>query len=246
MGKRNIIEVSTVDILEGLVANTARKIKIKSVEVLPEGLFKLEVDNVYFLIPVCTYEIDGNNYKVIEIDGCNSVTVKGKKGSEPEPPSGIEFDLPAPFFWHGTVRLTSAEWDQVKKENKIFPAVYALEPILDKFDNDPVSLFDRVSSFTLFAITTVDKNDWFTDEHYLNAINPLRRWIKEFKGELEKPNSGIGKFDSFDIINRANLGVLKKNQGNTANLTNYQVSGCEFSASLPIKIDLSCKFACKC
>lgn len=245
MSKNNIIEVNTVDILEGIVELMIRTIIIDSVDEPNPGEFELKVKNVYWVTPVHIYEINGDKYKVVSVSGCDTIVLKGVKGNEPAPSSGDTINLPAPFFWHGTHILTDIEWSKISDDKKIFPAIYAVEPITDRFDNDPLSIFDRISSVKFFGIVTANVEDWLTDQHYINAINPMRRMIAEFKRELDD-HPEIGEFDSFDIINRANLGVIKANSGNTSSLTNMRVSGVEFDVSIPIETDLACKYFCEC
>ena len=245
MGRNSLIEVQTTDILEDVVALLERTITITKAEEPSAGVFELTFDEIFWLTPVCVYDIDGSDYIVVSIDDCNVVTFKGDLGNETLPDVGDTITLQAPFFWHGTVRLTSIEWDQISDDLKTFPAVYAVEPITDNFNNVPGTMFDRTSDVTFFVITSANQADWFTDEHYANVINPMRRLTKELKSEFEKAGSGIGRFDSFRILNHANLGVVSANKGHTSGLNNYKVSGVEFDISLPIKTDLACKYACK-
>lgn len=117
--------------------------------------------------------------------------------------------------------------------------VYLLEVIEDNFLEDD-NLLDRTSDLRLFFLTEANFEDWKTDQHYLDAIEPMRSMVDFFISEVLKKSKGLGKIEGYDVINHANFGVYTTDKGHTKKIFNDDYSGCELRITLPIKSDYSC------
>ena len=235
-----MIQVNTVDIVEDLVALMGQTITISGVVDNGDNTYDLTINDVYWLRPSNVITFSGVDYMVLVLIDCNEIRVSGASA----PIVGDTYSLAAPFYFHGTPIATNDLLTEIISDVDKYPAVYCLENLTESFIRDPAdSILDRESPVVLFFMDRTDFNDFRTDEHYTNAINPMRRSVQVFE-ELTQNRNGIGEYN-FTLTNHAKLGVQTTNKGATSKIFNDDLAAVEFSATLPIHKDLVCALECK-
>ena len=183
--------------------------------------------------PLGTITIDGADYKVVSVVNGVSITYTGSI------PAVQTYTLNPPFYFHGTPTMINQHLTNIVDDRNKFPMVYLLEILRENFDNDPVSAIDRVSDVTLFFMDISRYEQWTTDQHYANAINPMRNLAQSFVDSVNNAN-GVGKFTNYTIIPWANFGINSIFKGNDTPIFNEKISGVELQVSLPFKRSLFC------
>jgi hypothetical protein len=90
-----------------------------------------------------------------------------------------------------------------------------------------------------------DFQNWNTDDHYSNAIIPMRNLCFAF---IEEVNNSFmfSDFTDYNLINHVKFGVFTDNKGHTNNFFNENLSGVEMRVTLPVYKNIACSDACNC
>jgi len=230
MSCKNRIE--TVDVVGSLVAAIDTTITIDSV-VDNGGSYTVTTCNTKYLRPRSSFIHDGITYTVIDTVGNEFVHNESFTVTGASIVTGTVITLDPMKYYHGTVIATSVELDKEKIDTNKFPMVYLLEVIQDRFNNLEEERIDRVSDFKLFFLVNTDEENWKTDDHYKEAIKPMRNMVYQFIDELNE-NQNIGEFNNFTAINHAKFGVYISDKGHTRRIFNDKTSGVEVRLDLPI------------
>jgi len=230
----NIVE--TVDIVRSLVSELNKTINIDSIVDNLDGTYTVETCDTYYLHECLKITIDAVTYTVKSVEKNVSFVIKGDVL-----PTATSFELPAPFYFHGTVIQTNQELINFDQFDKL-PMAYLLEVLEDDFFNrDEIN--DRESDIRLFFLTTANFADWKTGDHYKSAIEPMRSVAYNFINVLNNSKL-INIFATYTLINRVNFGVYTTDKGNTKNIFNDNMSGVELRLTLPIRKVLNCNNIC--
>ena len=130
---------STVNIVRELVSLMKFPFTIKSVVDNADGTYTLTTGSTHYLHKGSNslLTIDGNEYEILEVVINQSVKVKGSVI-----PVASTFNLPVPYFFHGTIRQTNTELSEELDMAKKTPMVYLLRPFSEEVDfmdlNDPL------------------------------------------------------------------------------------------------------------
>ena len=223
---------STVNIVRDLVSNMVFPFTIKSVVDNADGTYLLTTGRTHYLQKNnnTIFVIGGNDYTILEVVINESVLVKGDVL-----PVASKFNLPSPFFCHGSIVQVNADNTQIIDMQDKIPMVYLLRPFGEEVDamddNDP--LIEREPELTLFFLTEAFFNSgWTTDDYDLNAIEPMWSMMNTFI-ETCKASEGIGKIETYrveDKIKFANYNF----KGADTKLFNDSLSGKQLDITLPI------------
>lgn len=177
--------------------------------------------------------IDSIDYTVQSVVNKTSITFIGSL------PVALDFTVAAPFYFHGTPIMINEHLSQIVDDRNKLPMVYLLEVFRETFDLDPESSIDRTSDLSIFFMDIADYANWDTDQHYQNAISPMRNLAESFINAVNNAN-GVGKIANYTTINHANFGIYFTNQGHQTPIFNEKISGVELQITLPFKKDLTC------
>jgi len=207
-----------------------------------DGTWTLSTCATYQLHENMQITIDSVLYTVVSVVDNESVKLKGAS----EPP--LEFNIPAPKFFHGTVTQQNLEFSDITDARNKVPFVYLLETFRER-ENDDNNLIDRVLFGRLFFMTTADNAAWTTDQHYEKAINAMDNLKNGFVWVVNnRLNRSMDKIRERDIIRHPKFGVIGS-LGTTKEKKVTQVfadelSGVELECDLGIKRNMDCSDFC--
>ncbi len=219
----------TVNILEKFIAGLQLTGQIESLSLSSDStVLTLAPDSqTYQLRENMNLIVDGKGYKVLSFIKDEEVTVEGviKQASE--------YQVPNPFYYHGTPLMTNAQINGQKP--KQFPMIYLYE-ILKERDKRINSSIARESDLRLFFLDTANFEDWNTDDYYSRRLIGLNCLVDFFEEALKKDRCQFELFETdFNRINHVNWGVFKDNKGHESKLFDERCTGVELSFTLPIK-----------
>jgi hypothetical protein len=228
----------TVQVIGELIAGWEIPFVIDSVVDNLDGTYTLNVPKTYYLQPGNRRELVINliKYKVTEVVNNTSVTLKGSV----EPPS-TTFNLPVPYYFHGTIVQTNSELKKESSLHKKTPMIYLRRPFpetlnaMDKVDSDIANKADLVFYF----LTEANFNEWLTADHDKYAVVPMRNMIYEFIELLKRNAKYIERLTDYTATDLIKFGLVTTN-GVTAGLFSDNYSGVEMNITLGIKYQCIC------
>lgn len=225
--------MQTVDLIDLIVQQLTRVVRFNTVTKAGNA-FNIESNCTYWLMNGMKINIEGVFYKVSNLVMNTSFTLT---------PSinvldiGVtEFDLVAPTYFHGTLKMTRNEVSAETKKSKILPMVYLFEVIRDRKVNSIDSLIDRESELRIFFLGNVDTQNWLTDSHYENIINPLSVMVEMFISLVGSNKFFTDEFD-YETINLINV---SENGEQRRSIFDCDLSGIELRLFSQIRKDLGC------
>tara|TARA_R110000751_G_scaffold46884_3_gene105080 strand:+ start:387 stop:1085 length:699 start_codon:yes stop_codon:yes gene_type:complete len=228
----------TVDIIGDLVSDLEVVFNIKSIT--PSGnYFILTTDCTWWLSIKDKITIGLNNYEIIDFDINKEITINPLSGGTPTENS---FIINSPNYIHGTLKMAQNEVDAVNNKELLVPFVYLFEVIRDRKNTDSESMIDRTTELRIFFVNSANTNDWLTNDHYLNVIDPMQQMTDLFIKKI-KSNKRFAEnldYDSLPLINLSQEGQ----QDNS--VFDCNLSGIELRLFADIREDLSCENKCKC
>ena len=227
--------IETVDIVESLVNSINLTFTATSIVDLTGGFYQLFTCNTLHL-QACnfTLSIDGNDYYITEVIKDTSITISG-----PTLPTSLSFQVYAPFYFHGTILATKNETDNIMDSVDKTPMVFLLETIRDEFKGVE-DMTDRISPLRMFFLTQSDWQDNSTDDHYTNAIEPMRNLVYNFLDVL-KGSRIINNFNQLEytIINHTLFAEYIKGSYGPA-IFDSNLTGCELQFNLEVRKNFEC------
>ena len=230
----------TVDIIEDLLSEVELTVTVTrySSSIDFEGI-KAETCNTSHIQPCKEVTIDNEEYKVLEVKHNEYFIIEATSA-----PAEFVFTVQAPSYFRGKAIDTNAELDMIDDKDTITPLVYFTEIYTDRFyPND--ELVERTVDIRMFFLTTANYEDNLTNDHYTEAILPMRNLVYNFINVLEKSKI-IGKFASYyDLTNHAKFGIFLLRKGAEKRIFDDNYSGVEFTVRLPILKDMTCESYCE-
>lgn len=223
---------STVTIIRELVSQMKFPFTIKSVTDNLDGTYTLLTGSTHYLQKGSNtvFEIAGNDYEILEVVINTSVKVKGSTA-----PVAQTFNLPVPYFFHGTIRQTNTELSEDEDMAKKTPMVYLLRPFsetVDAQDENDVPV-ERESELTLFFLAEADFTGWtYTDDFDHNALEPMWSMMNTFI-ETVKESNMIGRIGTYRVEDKIKFAVYTSN-GAEKILFKDNLSGKQLDITLPI------------
>jgi len=223
-----------VDIVGALIAKLGFTITITSNVDNGSGKHELFMDNTYYLTVDKLIEIDSNKYRVTEV--IFNTSIKVKPDGHQLPIIVTTFELPAPLFFHGTIKSTEREISATtESQPSTYPIVYLLEEIEEEFENRKSVLLERNSTITLFFLTRYDPEKKSLNPNLLQDIlKPLSNLDGEFIEVLEKER-GIAQLEG--TRRRTNIArfAFTNRAGEEEYIFSDYLSGVRLIITLPIK-----------
>lgn len=219
----------TVNILEKFIAGLQLTGQIESLNRSSQTTTLVLADDseTYHLREKMNVIVNGTSYKVESFVKDEQITVEGVIKQ------ATEYQIPNPFYYHGTPLMTNAQINGRKP--KQFPMIYLYE-ILRERDKRINSSIARESDLRLFFLDTANFEDWNTDDHYSKRLVGLNCLVDFFIKALRKDRCQFEVFETdFTRINHVNWGVFKDNKGHETRLFDEKCTGVELSFTLPLK-----------
>lgn len=227
------------DVIRYVIGNMNNKMEFQSIIDEGDNVYKVESCNTLWLMINDKLKFSGEEFEVIEIVPNEYFKVKGAVLYEPTSP----IELKRPYYFHGTIRKTNQELNEVTFGPEKFPMVYCFEIFRETFHQEKSDPNERTSDLRLFFLGTSDKEDWLTEEHYVKTIIPLRAMLGEFITFIDNRN-GFGRLEDYTTINHVDFGTFTNDQGKLQNLFDDELSGVELDISLVVKKSLDCEGFC--
>ena len=230
----------TVDIVSDLVDGVNKTFTATSIIDLGSGLYQFLTTDTMYLQPLeggnpCfKLLIDGNEYYITEVIKDTSITVSGEVL-----PTSLSFNIYSPFYFHGTILATKSETDKIYDAVDKTPMIFLLETIRDEFKSVE-ERSERTSSLRMFFLTQSDWEDNNTNDHYTNAIEPMRSLVYNFIDSLKASNI-INNFVTLEytVINHTHFAEYVKGSYNNA-IFDANLTGCELLITLDILKNKNC------
>jgi len=222
----------TVDIIEDFVKELVAEFVIDNV-IDNSGIYTLKTKNTWWLTINNTVTIQGNNYIITDFELNKSITVRSISNNTPTVGA---FAINAPTYKHGTIRMTNDEIDAVMVKTELFPLAWLYEVIKDRKDNNSLSAIDREVDLRIFFVASADSNNWLTDDHYENVINPMQQMVDLFIDKISN-----SRFFT-DDLEYENIPLVNFSEGGTQenSVFDCNLSGIELKLFAKIRKDLSC------
>ena len=228
----------TVDIIGDLVNSLEVVFNIKSIT--PFGTyFILTTDCTWWLSIKDKITIDLKSYEVVSFDINKEITIKSLDNGIPTQSS---FIISSPNYIHGTLKMAQNEVDAVNNKELLVPFVYLFEVIRDRKNTDSESMIDRTTELRIFFVNSANTNDWLTDDHYVNVIEPMQQMVDLFIKKIET-NKRFAENLDFDCLPLINLSQEGQQENS---VFDCNLSGIELRLFADIREDLSCENKCKC
>ena len=238
---------NTIDYIKGIIEGLTFTQSISNIIPGPKET-TFETCKTYWVFPKSRIIIDGNEYKVIDFEINESITIQGTLlGTE------TEYSIAAPNFFRGTPLQTSNALMMIKDWKKKLPMVYLIQPMTERRSLEPLEKIGvTAEGVRMLFMLPGDLADSI-DQQYLTAIQPVDNLIFEYeKALLTDPN--IGELGDAIKSDRPNYGVWVSkdgkrrtaNQDNIKKLIDEDISGIEYIVDIPFKrqicdIDSTCK-----
>ena len=238
---------NTIDYIKGIIEGLTFTQKISSITPgLVETTF--ETCKTYWIFPKSIITINGVDYKVIDFEINESVTVKGFVNA-----FATHFTIKAPNFFRGTPMQTSNALMMIKDWKNKLPMAYLIQPMNETRSLNPLDKIGITAEGVRILFMLPGKLADSIDQQYLTAIQPTDNLIFEYeKALMTDPN--IGELGNATKSDRPNYGVWvssksktkPSNQDNVKKLIDEDISGIEYIIDIPFKrqicdIDATCK-----
>jgi len=222
----------TVNIIEDLVSALDVVFEIDAV-IVNTVSYTLESKCTWWLSIGDTVTIDGFDYTIESFVINESITIL-PVGSSPAP-TATSFDISAPNYIHGTLKMAANEVDATLDKTILAPFVYLFEVIRDRKNTDKDSMIDREVDLRIFFLNTANTSDWLTDDHYLNLIDPMQQMVDLFMKNIENNKLFTDElnYDCLPLINVSETGTQEES------LFDCNLSGIELRLFAEIRENLS-------
>ena len=224
----------TVDIIGNFIPLLNETIKINNVIDNGGGSYTLEVSCTWWLSIAQIYTIGGNKYKVTSFIIPASITIESIGIAVL--PIVNSFDISAPEYIHGTLKMAQNEVDGQTDKTILCPFVYLFEALTDRKNTDSESMIDREVDLRIFWLNTANTQDWLTDDHYTYVIDPMQQMVNLFIDKIKSSKLFIDemRYDCLPLINVSENGTQVKS------IFDCNLSGIELRLFAEIREDISC------
>jgi len=219
----------TVDIVKDLVSQLTFTEKIISCVVVNGEVF-ITVCSTHGLVNKGIFFIGGVETKILRVIDGNTIVITGNAC-----PVETEIFIPAPNYFHGTVKASDSQLTNITQGRKKTPMVYLYEVLKEvKTRNPEAVVFREVDIILFFLEDDLVKGD-LTEDRYVKYISPMNTLAEDFVTLLEQsPIIASIEEDNYTTTPHAKAGYYDK-LGHVKNIFSMELSGVELRIKLPIK-----------
>ncbi len=236
------VSKSTYELLTPIIAAIDKTCTIQSVTVISAGNYRLNVCNSLWATVGFDITIGIVVYRIISVVPNVSITITGASV-----PAAVSFQLYGPVFYHGTIEVTEEKLN-AKVSGSLastlkLPAIWLHEPVDERNHRNLESGIARESECELYYLIDADFAKWAQDDHYSQAIKPMRQLLMAFMTAVE--NSRVINYDLIEYDDVKDLPRFGRYTGYSgakkAIFAQYEMSGVKQSIKLPfITTDGAC------
>lgn len=240
--------VQHIEILKQIIENLVHEVQVKSVDNSSGTESVLSVCNTYYLNACDKFiTIDGIEYEITDFTINSSLTlVPQDDAATLVDPATTDFIIPAPRFYSGTPKATSEEKtaDEANggdnDELVQGPIVWILEvlDILPPEDINKSVVRSTMSGVNIFFLDDTRYQDWNTEDHRTNVINPQKNeWEFVFKGFDKLVGEFFGELEKGRIREHADFGKYIIDKGYKGTILTERLSGIQVTWDIPFSFD---------
>jgi hypothetical protein len=171
----------TYELIKPIVDSLPKTIKVSSVTDNLDGTFTITTCNTLHLqASNRVITIDGNPYTVKEVFHNSVIILEGQTL-----PDVTEFDIYPIKFFHGTIKTTNIELNQVDTSEDKFPMVYLYEVLEEENSHNVSELTGRTVDVRLYFLTENDWRNLNSKERQDLGVKPMRNAFDAFMRLLE-------------------------------------------------------------
>ena len=225
-----------IDVVKDLVLTTDNSIKITKVNDLGGNLYELVTCDYKHVNKCNTISIDSTTYTIKDYSD-NGLIVE----SQTLPITG-DYTISNITFIHGTYTDANKAMLLMDEEGEKFDniAFFVSTPLREIVNLDPLkSLFTTVE-VQLLLLSSNNIHDWCPDDHYNNAIYPMRNYADLILKNVDNRRIDFERTDKADILNLIDVGIYKDKSGSEVSLFDYTYSGVLLSFDLGIRKGHKC------
>lgn len=222
-----MVNITTYDLLVPIVQSLNKTITSTKVEQYSDTQYKIYTCDTKWLTLNRQIEIGADTFKVVDIQPNEWILVSGDTQPSLQP-----FDIYSPFFVHGTVMASKAEFDQKLLSTDKTPMIWMHEITNERFFPLDENAIDRESQCDLFFLIDANFSDWKIQDHYKYAIMPMRNLLFQFE-EVLRNYKDVGIYEDYEVLDHAKFGVYVSERGHPTNIFNAELSGSQLKISIP-------------
>lgn len=233
MGNLTAIK-ETFELLKPIVDSIDKVFIMDSIVDNLDGTYTINTCNTLWATYSRTVTINAIDYVIVELVVNQSIKVKGASI-----PTGTQFDLYEPYFFHGTVIAQQEEMNNIENSWDKLPMIYLNEITRERFDLEVDSSIERESECNIFVMVDVNMGDWKTTTHYEQAVRPMRNLAFRLIEAIKNANN-VGVLTSFDLLDHARWGVYLSASGHPKKIFADDLSGTQLRINIPFLNSNNC------
>ena len=152
-----------------------KSIVCDSVSTNADGSFTLLTSRTKWAMVGFDISILVTTYRITAVVYNESITVTGAIL-----PAVLTFDLFAPIFKHGTIRVVASELNKVADFRNRLPLIYLKEQTVERLHFDKLDAIDSENDVTLYFLGAADNANWNQEDGDTKGILPMRSLANEF------------------------------------------------------------------
>lgn len=228
------ISKSTYQLLQPVIDGIDRTFLIDSIADLGSGKYQLFTCDTAWATAGFPIAIDGQDYKIIALDFNVSITISGTIL-----PNAKFFLLYPAIFYHGSIKVAEQGLEQKVNGSLLssdkFPMIWLHEPVDETVSTNPQDSIYKHCDCDLYFMVDSNFSLWAQDDHYNQAIMPVRQLIDRFLDAIKI--TGIINDNVLDRVNVKDLPrfgrYTAENGAEKALFSSYEMSGTKLNASFP-------------
>lgn len=147
---------------------------------------------------------------------------------------GLSTDLGMTLnYYHGSPLAISNTLAKIKLGESKYPCVVLFDEFEESIEPDPLSLFERSATLSLFFMN-ICKKEWTIEEHIANAVSAMNIVVDLFREAIDT-SKYFGRIESMIKINRTSWGLYLQNENGKKPVFPDLLSGVELRVTLPVK-----------
>lgn len=230
----------SVDLIRDIFTNKIDyKIKVKSLESLPDNKVKVYMCKTLTLRPLSFGEYENTLYQVEHASNNDWVILLPDQGGNAF--NGDYIIAPKPLFLHGSPNSVNSEYLSISSDTRDkTPFAWLLRGLRETKPFRKDSVIEVTCTGRIFLMDEADSGSWTNDSHDYYAVNPMYNLALEFIETINKYSMTNFSGDS-TILDRARFGVNVENKGSTKKIISDDLSGVELDFSIDVY-----KHGCNC
>lgn len=196
--------------------------------------YKCFVDSTHYLNTNKALTIDGISYTVVGFELDKTVTLKGASS-----PSVGSHSLTAPYFTHGKLKAVNEELS-FKQPTEIIPLVWNFELQPRTRPSEVDTAIESTGTVKLFFMATANYEDFTTNQHYTECIEPMNNLVNSFVSGLGAHKRTGLVFESLRMNHAKFTTGGQEKASDENNILPLYISGIELELTIPIIESTTC------